>query len=136
MLTEFEFDTIDQEIYEGSIQTVKNIALKQSKLLFEKGKVKDEDLQYFRWTDSRHSVECKTAKKENKHLILRKSTRETSRWLSYAKKLRSSSHFSYRKQLNKLDSSTILEKLASGDFEQRYFVFKETDGLKINKHTY
>ena len=136
MLTEFEFDIDVQESFEGSIPTIKNIPFKQSKLLFDKGKVKDEDLQYFRWTGSRLSVECQTTKKEGIHLVLRKSTRETSRYLSYVKRLRANSHFSYRKQLNKLDSSTILEKLASGDLEQRYFVFKNTDSVKINQHSH
>ena len=136
MLTEFEFDIDDQEIFEGSIPTVKNIPHKQSKLLFDKGKVKDEDIQYFRWTDSHRSVECQTAKKEIKHPILTKSTRETNRCLSYAKRLRANSHFSNLKQLNKLDSSTILEKLASGDLERRYFGSKDTNAVKTNKHSY
>ena len=136
MLTECEFDIDDQEIFEGSIPTAKNIPIKQSKLLFDKGQVKDEDLQYFGWTDSHRSVKCQTAKKECIHLVLRKCTRETSRCLSYAKRLRSNSQFSYLKQLNKLDSSTILEKLASGDFEQRCFVLKDTDAVKANKHSH
>ena len=136
MLTEFEFDIDDQEIFEGSIPTVKNIPHKQSKLLFDKGKVKDEDIQYFRWTDSRRTVECQTAKKEGMHLVLRKSTRETGRCLSCVKRLRANSHFSYRNQLNKLDSSTILEKLASGFLEQRYFVYKNTDAVKTNKRSH
>ena len=40
MSSEFEFDIADQEILEGSRETVKFIPLNQSKLLSDKGKVK------------------------------------------------------------------------------------------------
>ena len=125
MTSNFEFDIDDQEILEGSIPPVKNIPLKNSKLLSDKGRVKKEDLQYFKLNETHRSLEPHETKKGALCLILTKSIEETNKCTKSIKRIRANSHFGCRKQINKFDSSDILKKLTIRDKEKHYYVTKE-----------
>ena len=125
MTSNFEFDIDDQEILEGSIPTVKNIPLKNSKLLSDKGRVKKEDLQYFKLNETHRSLEPHETKNGALCLILTKSIEETNKCTYNIKRIRANSHFGCRKQINKFDSSDILKKLTIRDKEKHYYVTKE-----------
>ena len=113
MNSEFELEFSDQELLEGSRETVKFIAFNQSKLLWDKGKVRKEDLQYFKWEGTNRSWEIPIPRKVAQFFIITKSTNEDNKYHHNVKRLRANSQSWFRKQLNKFDSSVILKKLAS-----------------------
>lgn len=134
MIASFEFDISEQETFEGLRPTVKWSFMHQNKLLSDKGKVKDQDLQYFKWTDDFPSAENKLKILSNPDILMTKRTCDATKFIYQNKRFRANSHSLCRKQLNKLDSSEILEKLISSVNELQKFKVFPVDSTKTNKN--